>query len=158
MDWYVRSQTGWGLRWILLGAFGILFYRARLRAGSWGSIPDSSEFWPLFVAALVLCLAIVVFTSMTVTVKDMEIEVSMGLDLFRKRIPISGISIVEEVRIPWHSVGIKRISGGWLFSVAISGGVDLVMKNGGRFIIGCHDPVGLKAAIVDRMVSSPRKE
>jgi hypothetical protein len=109
------------------------------------------------VAALVLCLAIVVFTSMTVTVKDMEIEVSMGLDLFRKRIPISGISIVEEVRIPWHSVGIKKIPGGWLFSVAISGGVDLAMKKGGRFIIGCEDPAGLEAAIVDRMVSSPRE-
>ncbi len=154
MDWYVRSQTGWGLRWILLGAFGILFYRARIRAGSWGSIPDSPEFWPLFVSAAILCLVIVVFTSMTVIVKDREVEISMGMDLFRKKIPISEISSVEEVNIPWHSVGFKKISGGWLFSVAMSDGVDIGLKSGKRFIVGSNDSASLKAAIVARMLDN----
>ena len=50
MSWYVRTQTGWGLRGIFLSAFLLLLYRAKLKAGSLSGIPESLEFWPLMVA------------------------------------------------------------------------------------------------------------
>lgn len=151
MSWYVRTQTGWGLRGILLGAFVVLLYRARLRAGSWNGIAESSEFWPLMVAGIILAVVVLVFTVMTVTVDDEKIEIAMGLELIRKKIPVSGIASIVEVGIPWHSVGFKKVSGGWLFSVAVSGGVDIALKNGKRYIIGTDDPDGLLQAIRQRM-------
>jgi len=154
MSWYVRTQTGWGLRGILLGAFAVLLYRARLRAGSWNGISGSTEFWPLMVSAIILAVAVLLFTAMTVTVDDSDIEISMGLELIKKRIPVSGIASIVEVGIPWHSVGFKKVSGGWLYSVAISGGVDIRMKNGKRIVIGSDDPEGLMQAIRSRMTGS----
>ncbi|GAB6280462.1 MAG: hypothetical protein STSR0007_05350 [Thermovirga sp.] len=154
MSWYVRTQTGWGLRCILLGAFVFLLYRARLRAGSWNGISESPEFWPLMVAAIILVVVVLVFTAMTVTVDDSDIEISMGLDLIKKRVHISEISSIVEVRIPWHSVGFKKVSGGWLYSVAVSGGIDIGMKNGKRIVIGSDDPEGLTQAIRSRMAGS----
>ncbi|MDO9507863.1 MAG: hypothetical protein Q7I97_00750 [Thermovirgaceae bacterium] len=151
MSWYVRTQTGWGLRGILMGAFVFLLYRARLRAGSWNGISESSEFWPLLAAGIILALAVLVFTVMTVTVDEGDIEISMGLELIRKRIAIPEIASIGKVVIPWHSVGFKKVSGGWLYSVAVSGGVDIVMKNGKRFIIGSDDSEGLAQAISMRM-------
>lgn len=154
MSWYVRTQTGWGLRGIFLGAFILLLYRARLKAGSWNGIPGSLEFWPLVVAAIVMALVVVVFTVMTVTVDDSSIEAAMGFELIRERVPVSEIESIEEVIIPWHSVGFKKISGGWLYSVAISGGVDIRRKNGKRLIIGSDDPEGLLQAIRLRMAEN----
>ncbi|HDQ92526.1 MAG TPA: hypothetical protein ENN89_00200 [Synergistetes bacterium] len=153
MSWYVRTQTGWGLRWILLGAFLVLFYRARVRAGSWGAISGSPEFWPLLTSAAILALIVLIFTVMTVTVKDGEIEVSMGLELIRKKIPVSDIMSVNDVAIPWHSVGIKKVSGGWLFSVAVSRGLDIALQGGRRVVIGSDDPEGLAGAIRSRMAT-----
>lgn len=151
MSWYVRTQKGWGLRWVFLGAFLVLLYRARIRAGSWGNITDSAEFWPLFTSGIILSLILLVFTVMTVTVKESEIEVSMGLELIRKKIPISQILSVTEMMIPWHSVGFKKISGGWLYSVAVSKGLDITLQGGRRVVIGSDDIEGLAEAIRSRM-------
>jgi hypothetical protein len=51
-------------------------------------------------------------------------------------------------------VGFKKISGGWLFSVAISDGVDIGLKSGKRFIVGSNDSASLKAAIIARMLEN----
>lgn len=154
MSWYVRTQTGWGLRGVFLCAFLVLLYRARLKAGSWSGIPESLEFWPLFVAAIIMALVVLVFTAMTVTVDDSHIEVSMGFELIRERVPVSEIDSIEEVSIPWHSVGFKKISKGWLYSVAVSGGIDIRRKNGKRLIIGSDDPEGLLQAVRSRMAEN----
>jgi hypothetical protein len=153
MSWYVKTQAGWGLRWILLGAFFVLLYRARIRAGSWGAISGSAEFWPLFTSAVILALVVLVFTVMTVTVKDREIVVSMGLELIRKKIPVANIISVSEVKIPWHSVGFKKISGGWLYSVAVSKGLDITLQGGRRVVIGSDDAEGLTEVIRSRMAA-----
>lgn len=151
MSWYVRTQTGWGLRGILLGAFAILLYRAKVRAGSWDAISASQEFWPLVVSAIILALVVLVFTVMTVTVEDRDIEISMGLEMIRKRFPVSEIDSMNEVKIPWHSVGFKKVSKGWLFSVAVSDGVDIILKDGKRLVVGTDDTEGLLQAIRQRM-------
>jgi len=154
MSWSVRTQTGWGLRGILLGAFVFLLYRSVSRAGSWSGVTESAEFWPLLIAGLLLAAVFLVFTVMTVTVNEDSLEVSMGLELIRKRLMVSDITSVSEIRIPWHSVGIKKISGGWLFSVAVSDGVDMEMKNGKRYIVGSEDPAGLLQALRSRMAGA----
>lgn len=151
MSWYVRTQTGWGLRGIFLSAFLLLLYRARLKAGSWNGIPESLEFWPLMAATIVLTLVVLIFTVMTVTVDESDVEVSLGLELIRERVPVFEIESIEEVSIPWHSVGFKKISGGWLYSVAVSGGIDIRRNNGKRLIIGSEDPESLMRAIRSRM-------
>ena len=151
MSWYVRTQTGWGLRGIFLSAFIVLLYRARLKAGSWNGIPESLEFWPLMVGAILLAVAVLIFTVMTVTVDESNIEVSLGFEVIRERVPVSEIESIEEVSIPWHSVGFKKISGGWLYSVAVSGGVDIRRKNGKRLIVGSEDPKDLMQTIRSRM-------
>ena len=56
----------------------------------------------LIAAAVIVGVVLVLFSTLTVIVRDQTVEVFFGPGLIRRRIPLSRIREVEAVRTPWY--------------------------------------------------------
>jgi hypothetical protein len=85
---------------------------------------------------------------MTVTIEDHVLIVRFGWKIIQKKLVLSEIESCHIVENPWYyGWGIRRISGGWLFSVSGRTAVEVTMKSGKRYRIGSDEPDELEAAI-----------
>ena len=92
------------------------------------------------VTVLVGCL-LVLFSTLTVVVRDQAIDVFFGPGLIRRRIPLRRIREVRAVRTPWYyGWGIRLTPSGWLWNVSGLGGVEIQFDDGHRFRIGSDEP------------------
>jgi hypothetical protein len=95
----------------------------------------------LIAAAVIIGLAFVLFSTLTVIVRDQTVEVFFGPGLIRRRIPLDRIREVETVRTPWYyGWGVRLTPSGWLWNVSGLGGVELRFNDGSRFRIGSDEP------------------
>jgi hypothetical protein len=142
MEKYVHRQNGWGLRILLGMTFLFIVY------SGWSSAPKGMVPYGLIgVAGALLGIIVVIFTSMTVRVTDEVLEISMGPGIIRKRIPFDQIESLSVKPIPWYSMGLKKIEGGWLYCVGPSKGLELLLTTGRRYIVATNDLEGLKAVL-----------
>ena len=133
---YHHTQPGTVLRviWLIVGAW-LLF------------------FTPL--PTLVRCITVgavsfvfLLFHSLTVTIDDEHIRLSLGLGLFRKRIPLSQVVSCRTVRNRlWYGFGIRYVFDGWMWNVSGMDAVQLTYEDGRHFRIGTDEPEALAAAI-----------
>jgi hypothetical protein len=91
----------------------------------------------------------VLMSGMKTTVTGGSLTIRIGPVLTGKTIPVSEISGIQKTEIPWYSSGIKKIRGGWLFSINGSPALEINLQSGKRFIVGTDDPDGLVRAIED---------
>lgn len=139
---YVHRQTGWGLRALLAATFIFIAYNA------WRTAPEgASPYALLSIAGVLVGTIMFVFTSMTVRVTEEALEVSMGSGIIRKRIPLAQVESLSIKHVPWYSMGLKRIEGGWLYCVGPSKGLELFLATGQHYIIATNDLEGLRAAL-----------
>lgn len=138
MELYRRSQFGRFLALLFLTGL-LLSLTAALRPGE--RAPGNA------LLALALLAGCFVFTFMQVRVTDEDLEIRFGLGFPRKRVPLETILQVDQTRIPWHSVGIKRIRHGWAWSVSTGPALDLALLDGKMVRIGTADPEGLREAL-----------
>ncbi|MCS7336688.1 MAG: PH domain-containing protein [Verrucomicrobiae bacterium] len=134
---YKHTQIGW---WTILFVGGLVFVLACLAAHiKWSrAVPGTVFFGPVCVV-LIGCL--ILFGSLTVTVDDTAVTVQFGLGPFRKSIPLRDIAYCRQVRNPWWwGWGIKRVPGGWMYSVSGLDSVEIVTKDGRMFRIGTDEP------------------
>ena len=97
---------------------------------------------PVMVTVTVIlgCL-LVLFSTLTVVVRDQAIDVFFGPRLIRRRIPLRRIREVRVVRTPWYyGWGIRLTPSGWLWNVSGLGGVEIQFDDGHRFRIGSDEP------------------
>ncbi|MGC9490459.1 MAG: hypothetical protein ACP5CD_04450 [Thermovirgaceae bacterium] len=142
MEKYVHKQTGWSLRGLLGSTFLFIVY------SGWSSAPKGMVPYGLIgVAGSLLGIIVVIFTSMTVRVTDEVLEISMGPGIIRKRIPFDQVESLSVKSIPWYSMGLKKIEGGWLYSVGPSKGLEVFLENGGHYIVATDDLEGLREAL-----------
>jgi hypothetical protein len=88
------------------------------------------------------------FRSLTVTVDDSNIELQFGGWLTAKRILLSDVlECIITRTAPWTGWGIHYTGEGWLYNVYGLDAVQLVLKDGGKIIIGTDEPSELAAAI-----------
>jgi hypothetical protein len=98
---------------------------------------------------IILAIALGLFHSLTVEIRNSELYCHFGPGIIRKTIMLSEIDDARKVRIPWYSGwGIRWIPGQYLLW-RVSGflAVELVMKDGDRFRIGTDEPEMLVQAI-----------
>ncbi|MFP4481514.1 MAG: hypothetical protein ACLFN0_01810 [Thermovirgaceae bacterium] len=142
MEKYVHTQNGWGLRILLGVTFLFIVYNG------WRSAPEGMTPYGLIgVAGTLVGIIMVLFTSMTVRVTEETLDVSMGPGFIRKRIPLDQIESLSVKPIPWYSMGLKKIEGGWLYCVGPSKGLELLLTTGQRYIVATNDLEGLKSAL-----------
>jgi len=121
-----------------------------LAAVIWWSVRASGPV-PVTTVVLLLCVAIL-FSTLTVIVRDGAMHVFFGPDLIRRRIPLRRIREVRVVRTPWYyGWGVRLTPSGWLWNVSGLDGVEVQFDDGHRFRVGSDDASGLAAALLDEM-------
>jgi len=101
------------------------------------------------VAFLALGFALLMFSTLTVDIKPVEICVTFGpVPLVRKRIPLEKIQEFFRVVTPWYyGWGLRYIRNGTLYNISGYEGVEIILSEGKRIRIGTDDPIGLIEAI-----------
>jgi hypothetical protein len=107
----------------------------------------------VIVTVLVACL-LLLFSTLTVSVRDRAIDVFFGPGVIRRRIPLRRVREVRTVRTPWYyGWGIRLTPFGWLWRVSGLGGVEIQFDDGHRFRIGSDEPERL-AEVLRRELST----
>lgn len=102
----------------------------------------------IVIPITILVIVMSLFHSLTVRVSQNEISLSFGIGVIQKSFLTDEIESVAAEQNRWyHGLGIKKISGGWLFNVSGFDAVELRMRNGRLYRIGTDQPQELLAAI-----------
>ena len=114
-----------------------------------GIILANTEFnWIAVGVLVVLAVALVLFSSLTVVIKKEELEVRFGPGTVRKRFRLDEIESVQTVKNPWHyGWGIRTTPDGLLYRVSGLYAVRLKLRNGKQYQIGTDVPRELEQAI-----------
>ena len=122
--------------------FGAIFFAAMAY-----TLPSPGR-WSLLAAALLLVVLAWLFSSLTVSVSDSELQWQFGPGLFRFRMALADIAGVSVVRnSPLSGFGIRMGPGFRLYNVSGLDAVELRLKNGDIRRIGTDDARGLAAAL-----------
>ena len=121
-----------------------------LAALVWWSLRVSD---PVLVTTAVLVgFVLVVFSTLTVIVREGSMDVFFGPGVIRRRIPLRRIREVRVVRNPWYyGWGIRLTPTGWLWNVSGLDGVEVQFDDGHCFRVGSDEPNRLAEALLREM-------
>lgn len=112
--------------------------------------------WLGFLLLVVLDLSLILFSTLTVVVRDGLLELTFGPGIYHKRITLSEVQHCDVTRNPWFfGWGIRWIPGGWLYNVSGLQAVVLLMRNGRQYRIGTDEPQKLLAAVKQALMFRP---
>ena len=137
---YKHTQVGW----VIIIATIIMFLVLGFLTG-----PLSGQETFIAGVGILAVLLILVFGWLTVEVADEAVRVIFGIGLIHFKFMLSDIAEAQPRRIKWYSgYGIHGWPGkGWLLNVSGLDTVELIMKNGMRYLIGTDEPQDLYKAI-----------
>jgi len=120
-----------------------------LAAGLGGALSWKVGQWPPAIAFfLVMIVAAVLFSSLTVEVNDNELRWHFGLGVLNYRLPLEDITDVAVVRNHWwNGWGIRMRPGFRLYNVSGLDAVELKLASNEVRRIGTDDPQGLADAL-----------
>lgn len=103
---------------------------------------------PIGFVFIVLAIASVLFSTLTVKVDDTNIRWFFGPNFWSKSMPLSKVMSVKKVRTKWYyGFGIRLISTGWLYNVSGLTAVELKLTDGTTVSLGTDDADSLVAVI-----------
>lgn len=110
---------------------------------------DPAEENAMLSTMTILVVLSLLFYKLKVEVNDIEITLTFGVGVIKKRIELSQIQSVEAVKNKfWYGWGIRLTPHGWLWNIAGYDAVELTYKQSKRkFRIGCENSAELKASI-----------
>lgn len=110
---------------------------------------DPAEENAMLSTMTILVVLSLLFYKLKVEVNDIEITLTFGVGVIKKRIELSKIQSVEAVKNKfWYGWGIRLTPHGWLWNIAGYDAVELTYKQSKRkFRIGCENSAELKASI-----------
>ncbi len=145
---YERSQQGWFAIPVLV-LLGVVAWATSSAEDM--SSTGTAVFTVLMVVVLV---AMVTFSRLTVTVGAGRVTARFWLGWPRRVVELSEVTAVRAVRNSWwYGWGVRKVPGGWMYNVWGYDAIELELTSGKVFRIGTDDPDGLVAALADRKVS-----
>jgi len=143
---YVHTQTGTTL------IFTLGFTLMGITIGMAGS--HLNRYW--VIPAVVVAFIILLFHSLTVSVDDESVEITLGNRWIKRAVPLTLIDRARRVENPgltgW---GLRRTGDTWTYSVGGREAVELELKGTATCIrIGSDDVEGLLEAILVRLPAS----
>jgi hypothetical protein len=131
----------------------------RATVGALGIACAAAVWWSLrvsgpapVVTAVLVAVVLVLFSTLTVAVRDGAMDVFFGPGLIRRRIPLRRIREVRVVKTPWYyGWGIRLTPTGWLWNVSGLNGVEVQFDDGRRFRVGSDEPHRLAEALLREM-------
>ncbi|MFC2069160.1 hypothetical protein ACFLTP_09190 [Chloroflexota bacterium] len=104
--------------------------------------------WIAMGVMVVIAIALVLFSSLAVVIREDELEVRFGPGLISKRFKLQDIESCQVVRNPFfYGWGIRLTPHGWLYNVSGFYAVGVRFRTGKKFRIGTDAPGELEAAI-----------
>jgi len=104
--------------------------------------------WFTIAVIVAMVILIIMFSSLTVIIREDYLEMRLGFSPIRKRVELREIESAQAVRNKWYYFwGIRLTPHGWLFAVFGLHAVAIKMKRGNKFRIGTDTPQELKEAI-----------
>jgi hypothetical protein len=95
-----------------------------------------------------LVIVAVLFSTLTIEVRDGDVRSHFGPGFWRKRYPLSEIAAVARARSEWwEGWGIRVTSRGMLYNVSGTQAVELRLRSSTRFRLGTDEPDALLAAL-----------
>jgi len=138
LERYRHTQIGWVTLTAMAGALIVVG----------ASLQTSGERWIAFAVFVLLFVAIIVYSSLTVTVTDDTLEVRFGPGLIRKEYRLVDIESTRVVRNHWYyGFGTRLTPHGWLYNVSGLDAVEIQFKSGKKRRIGTDEPRSLNDAI-----------
>ena len=100
--------------------------------------------WVLLSVLLILVIAVVLFPSLTIEVKNGTLKISFGPGLISKTVHLADVEGCEVVRNPWYyGWGIHWTPQGWLYNVSGNAAVEITLRDGRKFRLGTDEPEAL---------------
>ena len=104
--------------------------------------------WIAIAVMFVLAVALVLFPSLTVAIREEELLVQFGPGVIRKRFKLNEIGSCQAVKNPWYyGWGIRQTPQGMLFRVSGLNAVQIKLITGKEYLIGTDVPQELEEAI-----------
>ena len=104
--------------------------------------------WIAIGVLVVIAAALVLFSRLTVTINEDDLELRFGPGLIHERFKLHDIESSQIVRNLWYyGWGIRITPHGWLYNVSGFQAVEIKFRTGKKFRIGTDDPQRLKEAI-----------
>jgi hypothetical protein len=109
-----------------------------------------------FLALIIMGICLLLFCTLTTTIRSNVLEIRFGPGLIRKRFYLKDIESCQAVKNHWYyGWGIHRTPHGWLFNVSGFSAVEIKMKSGKKYRIGTDVPDELEEAIRKAIVIAP---
>ncbi|MBA7547308.1 hypothetical protein ES705_39722 [subsurface metagenome] len=104
--------------------------------------------WVAIGVLVVIAVALVLFSSLTVVIWEEELEARFGPGPIRKRFKLNEIESCQAVKNPWYyGWGIRLTPHGVLFRVSGFDAVGIKLRTGKEYLIGTDVPQELEEAI-----------
>ncbi len=104
--------------------------------------------WIAIGVLIIIALALILFSSLTVVIWEEELEVRFGPGPIRKRFKLNEIESCKVVKNHWYyGWGIRLTPHGWLYNVSGFYAVEIMLRTGKKYRIGTNVPQELEAAI-----------
>ena len=117
-------------------------------------LANNSISWIAIGVLIVIAIALVLFSSLTVIIREDELEARFGPGLVHKRFKLSEIESCQVVKIPcYYGWGMRYTPHGKLFRVSGFQAIEIKLRNGKRFNIGTDVPQELETAIQQALSS-----
>ena len=106
---------------------------------------------------IIIGAALVLFSSLTVVIREDDMEVRFGPGLIRKRFKLHEIESCQVVKNSFfYGWGIRLTPHGWLYNVSGFYAVELKLRKGQCFRIGTDVPQQLELAIRRAVSTTPK--
>ncbi len=104
---------------------------------------------PLPIAVLIVLVAcLLIFSCLTIEIKDAFLTWKFGFGLIHKKVPVSEIIRVNRIKNNiLHGWGIHLTPGGWLYNVSGIQAVEFELRDGKKFRLGTDEPDKLMQAV-----------
>ena len=135
---YQHTQIGYLI--IIALAIGLLFIACLMAVYGFN--------WIAFAVLIISGVCLVLFATLTGSIKEDILEIRFGPGIIRKKFPLKDIESCQVVKNPWYyGWGIRLTPHGWLYNVSGSYAVEIKMKTGKKYRIGTDVPNDLEQAI-----------
>jgi hypothetical protein len=139
---YAHVQVSWTSRLLFIGGAALALLLPPYRGSDLGAEVT------LAAVVLVLLVAGLVFSRLTVRIEGDALHVAFGLGWPRRVLPLADISAIEATRTRWfEGWGIRSTARGWLWNVAGFDAVLLRLAGGKTLLVGTDEPQQLLAAL-----------
>jgi len=145
---YRHRQTGFVMIVLFVIAFFICVDLFVLGIVFWFHLLSATMLGLIIVLMVLIPVPGVLFSALTITINQRCLDWYFAFGFWKKNLKIADISSCRIVKNPWYyGWGIRRIPGGWLYSVSGRKAVEIRLRDDGLLRLGSDEPDKLLAAL-----------